>query len=216
LNNSANIVGCQPIIYRPSNTRLRIKTSSSQKHKAIFFDRDGTIIEDIGYLTHASNIRFLLGVEESIQMLQDKFLIIVVTNQSVVARGLINEHDLSRIHRSLVEHLYVKGANIDAIYSCPHHPDSGSPPYNIQCDGRKPQPGMLLRAATDFNIQLNQSYLIGDKLSDIHAGQRAEVCATILLKSPKMEVATTLEVRPTFFAQSLIEATKLVLEHSAA
>ena len=217
MNNLANIVGCQPIVYLPSNTRLRKKTSSSQERRAIFFDRDGTIIEDTGYLTQASNIRFLFGVEKSIQMLQDKFFIIVVTNQSAVARGLINKDDLLMIHRTLVHDLFIKGVNIDAIYSCPHHPTSGRSPYNIQCNGRKPQPGLLLRAAIDFNIQLNRSYLIGDKLSDIQAGQRAEVCATILLRSPEAKVSTILEVKPTFFAPSLVEATKLVLatEHSA-
>lgn len=216
MNNLANIVGCQPIVYLPSNTRLRKKTSSSQERRAIFFDRDGTIIEDIGYLTQASNIRFLFGVEESIQMLQDKFFIIVVTNQSAVGRGLLNKDDLLTIHRTLVHDLFIKGVIIDAIYSCPHHPTSGRSPYDIQCNGRKPQAGLLLRAATEFNIQLNRSYLIGDKLSDIQAGQRAEVYATILLRSPKTEVSTILEVKPTFFAPSLVEATKLVLamEHS--
>jgi len=211
LNKQAGLVICEPIVYLPSKSRIRIQTNGFQNRQAIFFDRDGTIVEDIGYLANTSNIKFLKGVEESVRLLQDQFLIIIVTNQSAVARGLINEDDLMKIHQSIVHHLYIEGSIIDAIYSCPHHPEYGRHPYRIQCNGRKPEPGMIQKAAEEFDIQLSQSYLIGDKTSDILAGQRAGVSKTILVRSPKTELTIPSEVKPTFFAQNLIEATKLVL-----
>lgn len=211
MNHPAGIVICQPIIYLPDKSRIRTQTNGAQKRQAVFLDRDGTIVEDIGYLTNISDIKILRGVEESIRLLQGEFLIIIITNQAAVARGLINEDDLLKIHQALVQYLELKGATIDAIYSCPHHPEEGYPPYRIRCNGRKPESGMLQKAADQFGIQLNQSYLIGDKSSDILAGQRAGVSTTILVRSPKTELTICSKVQPTFIAKRLREAVALIL-----
>ena len=200
-----------PIVYLPSHSRLGKPSSGNLKRQAVFLDRDGTIIDDVGYLVNISNVKFLKGVEENIRLLQEKFLIIIITNQSAVARGLIEEDDLLHIHESLVYHLRARGVIIDAIYSCPHHPELGIPPYNIQCNCRKPKPGLIEKAVHDFNIELKQSYIIGDKLTDIEAGQRAKVHKTILLNSPELKFNTIQEIKPSFVVTSFKQAISIIL-----
>ena len=109
--------------------------------------------------------------------------VVVVTNQSAVARGLITEPELHKIHRHLAALLAEENAVLDAIYYCPHHPDAGYPPYKIACECRKPAPGMILQAARDHRLDLPSCVFIGDTLSDIEAAQRADVGHTILVRT---------------------------------
>lgn len=150
---------------------------------AVFIDRDGTLIEDADYLSSPEEIRILPGSIPGLQRLhQAGYLIVIVTNQSAVARGLISEDQLGLIHERLIEQVETLGGSIDAVYYCPHHPTEGMEPYRLQCDCRKPLPGMMLRARDELNIDLAQSYLVGDAWRDIEAALAAGV---IPLKVPR-------------------------------
>ena len=155
------------------------------KQKAIFLDRDGVLNEHIGFLTDIEQFALLPGVVEAIKKInQSGRLAIVITNQPVLARGDVTPEELQEIHNKMETRLGEAGAYIDAIYYCPHHPHKGYDgevaKLKVQCTCRKPKPGMLFDAAEDFNIELGDSWMIGDSESDIAAG-RAAGCKTALI-----------------------------------
>lgn len=146
--------------------------------KAVFLDRDGTINQYVGFLTKPEEFELIPQVAEAIKMInRSGYLTIVVTNQPVIARGDCTWDDLRMIHDKMETELGKEGAFVDGIYVCPHHPDKGfegeRPEYKVTCDCRKPSPGLILRAAQDFNIDLSQSIMIGDSDNDIEAGRQA-------------------------------------------
>ena len=148
------------------------------KQKAIFLDRDGTINKYVGFLRNIDDFELIEGASEAIKQInQSGYLAIVVTNQPVIARGEVTWDELHEIHRKMETLLGKDGAYIDGLYICPHHPDKGfegeRPEYKFDCECRKPKPGLLLQAAKDFNIDLSQSYMIGDSSCDVEAGQNA-------------------------------------------
>lgn len=150
----------------------------SCRQKAIFLDRDGTINKYVGFLRDINDFELISGASEAIRKINESgYLAIVVTNQPVVARGDVTIKELDDIHEKLETELGKSGAYIDAIYYCPHHPDKGFegeiPELKIECDCRKPKPGMLLRAAEDYNIDLSKSFMIGDSEADAEAGFKA-------------------------------------------
>ena len=155
------------------------------KQKAIFLDRDGTINKYVGFLRNIDDFELIDGVAQAIKKINASgYLAIVVTNQPVIARGEVTVPQLQEIHNKMETLLGLEGAYLDAIYYCPHHPHKGYagevPELKIDCDCRKPKPGMLLKAAKDFNIDLNQSYMIGDGENDVKAGIAAG-CKSILI-----------------------------------
>lgn len=148
--------------------------------RAVFIDRDGTLNVEKEYLFRIEECEFIPGVAQALRQLRDAgWLVVVVTNQSGVARGYYGEQDVVALHRHMAAELARHGALVDGWYYCPHHP-SGNPPYNRQCDCRKPLPGMLLQAARELDIDLSSSWMVGDKLADIEAGQAAG-CHPILV-----------------------------------
>jgi len=150
-------------------------------NKAIFLDRDGTIIEDPGYLSHPDQVNLLDGAAEALVELRAMgYKLVIVSNQSAVARGIVTEKELDEIHDRLRQLLTEKGAYLDQIYYCPYHPDGVVPKYRKDSDWRKPNPGMLLAAADEMNIDLSQSWSIGDSSRDVEAGLNAG-CKTILI-----------------------------------
>ncbi len=156
-----------------------------QKQKAVFLDRDGTINKYVGFLTNIGDFELLPGVADAIKTINTSgYLAIVATNQPVVARGEVTKSQLEEIHNKMETLLGLEGAYLDAIYYCPHHPHKGYegeiPELKVDCDCRKPKPGMLLRAAKDFNIDLEKSWMIGDGVNDIKAGKAAG-CKTCLI-----------------------------------
>jgi len=163
---------------------------------AVFLDRDGVLVEDRGLLVDAGELRVLAGVPSALRRLREAgFHLIVVSNQAVVARGMITPEGVEAIHAQLLGLLEEAGApRLDAIYFCPHHPNADLPEYRVQCDCRKPRPGALLRAAEEHGVDLAASFLIGDRMTDIAAGAAAG-CRTILLRGPERETppATTPE-----------------------
>ncbi len=148
------------------------------KQKAIFLDRDGTINKYVGFLTNIDQFELIDGVAEAIRKINAAgYLAIVVTNQPIIARGEVTFQQLYEIHNKMETLLGNEGAYLDAIYFCPHHPDKGFegevPELKIDCDCRKPKPGMLLRAMKDYNIDLSKSWMVGDGKYDVQAGYNA-------------------------------------------
>lgn len=155
------------------------------KQKAIFLDRDGTINRYVGFLRNIDDFELLPDVAKAIQKINSLgYLAIVVTNQPVIARGEVTVDQLEEIHNKMQTLLGYESAYLDGIYYCPHHPHKGYageiPELKIDCDCRKPKPGLLLKAAKDFNIDLSQSYMVGDSENDILAGEAAG-CKTALI-----------------------------------
>lgn len=155
--------------------------------KAIFLDRDGTLNRHIGFLRDIGDFELIPGAAEAIRKINASgYLAIVITNQPVIARGELTEDQLHEIHKKMATELGKEGAYIDALYYCPHHPDKGFPgevpELKIECECRKPRPGMLQKAARDFNIDLSASWMIGDSDIDVRAGEAAG-CRSILVPS---------------------------------
>ena len=159
----------------------------SNKQKAVFLDRDGTLNKYVGFLRDIDEFKLLDGVADSIKAINNSgYLAIVVTNQPVIARGEVTVPQLEEIHNKMETLLGLQGAYIDAIYYCPHHPHKGYegeiPELKVDCGCRKPKPGMLIQAAEDFNIDLSNSWMIGDSENDIKCGLNA-CCKTALIGS---------------------------------
>ena len=156
-----------------------------KRQRAVFLDRDGTINEYVGFLKDIDEFRLIDGAAEAIRLINKSgYLAIVVTNQPVLARGEVSVEELQEIHNKMETLLGQKGAYVDDIFYCPHHPDKGfpgeRPEYKCECDCRKPKPGMLVSAAEKYNIDLSQSWMIGDSENDRKAGKAAG-CRTIIL-----------------------------------
>lgn len=145
---------------------------------AVFLDRDGVLTKEVNLLCKPEQLELIEGAAEAVRYINQKgYLAVVVTNQPVIARNLCNIDELDYIHSKLETLLGREHAYLNAIYYCPHHPDSGYPEerkeYKIKCSCRKPSPGMLLQAANDWNIDIGKSYMIGDRMSDVQAGENA-------------------------------------------
>lgn len=187
----------------------RVKAKNlKQKQKAIFLDRDGTINKYVGFLRNIDELELMPGVSEAIKKINESgFLAIVTTNQPVIARGEVTVPELQEIHNKMETLLGAEGAYLDAIYYCPHHPHRGYPgeveTLKIDCECRKPKPGMLFKAAEDFNIDLSQSWMIGDGENDVKAGKAAG-CKTALIGTESHDQDVT--------ATSLLQAVKQILK----
>ncbi len=152
--------------------------------RAVFLDRDGVLIEEDGYLVDAAAMRLLPGLAAALGRLDRAgFELAVVTNQPIVARGLVTEEDVDGLHGRLAA-LVVRegGPELRHFYVCPHHPRGDVARYRIECDCRKPRPGLLLRAASELDVELAHSFMVGDRISDVAAGARAG-CATVLVRT---------------------------------
>ena len=162
---------------------MSVARDKNKMKKAIFLDRDGTLIEDRGYICKFSQVGFFPGAAAAVQAMNDAgYLVIVVSNQSAVARGICSKKEIELLHRELQGHFSKAGAVITAFYFCPYLADGTVAAYRRQSPQRKPEPGMLLQAARDFKLDLASSFMIGDKTDDILAGQRAG-CKTMLVRT---------------------------------
>jgi D-glycero-D-manno-heptose 1,7-bisphosphate phosphatase len=162
---------------------LYLEVCVEKKNRAVFLDRDGTINVEKGYLHRIEDFAFIPGAPQAIRMLKDAgFLVIVITNQSGIARGYYPVRAVSRLHEHMDDELARFGASIDAYYVCPHHPQGSVEEYAKACDCRKPLPGMLLEAARKFSINMDCSYMIGDKAVDVETGLQAG-CRPVLVRT---------------------------------
>jgi D-glycero-D-manno-heptose 1,7-bisphosphate phosphatase len=190
----------------------------NMESKAIFFDRDDTIIEDTGYINNPDQVKLISGVAKSLLEFKEMgFKLIVITNQSGVARGILTEKALGEIHERLNILLSEKGVVLDAIYYCPFHPDGIVPQYRKESEDRKPNPGMIVTAAKEHNIDLSQSWAIGNSARDIDAGRSAG-CKTILIEKKSRTLPLPFlrkdeEAMPDFRAVNMKEAENIVKRH---
>ena len=186
-------------------------------NRAVFLDRDGVINKETNLLSDIKKLEILPNSEKAIKILNNLgFYVVVVTNQPQVARGMITESDVKQINEILKKRLRQKGARIDAMYYCPHHPERHHPDikpecikYRIDCECRKPKIGMLKKAEKSFDFNLNASFLIGDQTRDILAGKNAG-CRTILVKTGHCGKDGKYAVDPDFICKNLYEAAKLI------
>lgn len=178
---------------------------TSEPRRAVFLDRDGTLIVDRPYSADPNTIELLPGVAEGLSVLQEAgYLLIVVTNQSGIARGFFDESALGRMHERLDSILADSGVNVAAYYYCPHHVEGTNRALAVPCDCRKPAPGMLFRAASDWAIDLGRSWLIGNTPTDLEAA-RAAGCRALLVGTSE-----TSSAYPRF--DSLLDAARVIIE----
>jgi D-glycero-D-manno-heptose 1,7-bisphosphate phosphatase len=188
---------------------------------AVFVDRDGTLTEELGYVNHPRRLRLLSGTPEAIRRLNRAGIpAVMVTNQSGVARGYFSEEVLTAVNAALVAALKREGAYLDGLYVCVHHPREGSPPFRAECDCRKPRPGLLVRAASDLDIDLGRSWMVGDKPSDILAGHRAGARTALVLTGYGLGEweyrRATFPVPPDCVADDLLDAVARILGAAGA
>ncbi|MBI2633863.1 MAG: HAD family hydrolase [Parcubacteria group bacterium] len=182
--------------------------------RAVFLDRDGTIIRQVNDLRRMRDMRLLPGAAEAIRKFNKMGLLVLVhTNQPVIARGWLSEEKLKLMHEALCERLKKKGAHIDAIYYCPHHPNANLKEYRMVCSCRKPRTGMFRKAAKRFSINLKKSYVIGDHTRDILAGHRAGM-KTILVKTGEAGRDGKYDIEADFVVKNLYRAAMIIKKDS--
>jgi len=188
----------------------------SGARRAVFMDRDGTISEEVGYVNHVSRYRVFPFAAEAVRALNEAGLLaVLVTNQAGVARGYFKEDLIGEVHKTLAAELGRGGARLDAVYYCPHHPSVGEPPYRLDCDCRKPRPGLLRRAAEELDLDLSRCWMVGDRYSDVELARNAGVrSAFVLTGYGRGELEFQSEgwkQRPDLIAENLLEAVKLIV-----
>ena len=165
-------------------------TDTTQKSKAVFLDRDGVVNVDHGYTYLSEDFEFIPGVFPACRrFISLGYKIVIVTNQSGIARGYYTEADFEALTDYMLQEFKMQGINIEAVYHCPHHAKEGYGEFKLDCDCRKPKPGMLLKAARELNIDLAESIMIGDKVTDMIAGKAAGVKKSILIASSGANVS---------------------------
>ena len=163
--------------------------ANEKKVPAVFFDRDGTLNVDTGYLHEIEKLRWMPEAREAVKYVNDKgYLAIVITNQSGVARGMFGEEEVRKLHAYMNEELKGLGSHIDAFYYCPHHPEAAVPEYRRDCSCRKPKSGLIERACRDYPIDLGQSLMVGDSPRDVECGERAGVRGVLYKGGNLLEV----------------------------
>lgn len=178
--------------------------------RAIFLDRDGTLVEPRHYPSSPDELQLYPAIATELRQLQEAgFQLVVITNQSGIARGYFTESDLHRMHDHLARRLADEGVQIAGFYHCPHHVDGVVPELTRRCDCRKPQPGLLLQAAAEHGLDTERSWMVGDILDDVEAGNRAG-CRTILVDLETENAPQTISRRPDFIAKSTDHALQII------
>ena len=184
------------------------------KRMGVLLDRDGVIAEQVHHLHRKDELRLIPGAAQAIRALNDLFLpVVIITNQAVVARGLCTEAELDEIHSELRRKLKDQGAEVDAVYFCPHHENASLPQYRRACPDRKPGPGMFLKAAADFDLDLSRSFAVGDRTVDIMAGRDAG-CRTILVRTGYAGEDRICNVSPDFTVADISEAVGVITSYA--
>lgn len=187
------------------------------RRPAVFLDRDGTINEQMGYINHICRFQLLPRAAAAIRLLNEADIpVIVVTNQSGLGRGYFPKELLTEVHQLMDQQLAEAGAHVDGIYICPHYPEAKIPEYRVQCDCRKPQPGLFLKAATDHNLDLAKSYVVGDRWSDLKAAAQCEATGILVLtgygRGDHKYIGPTQKIQPKTVAEDLYDAAVWILK----
>lgn len=172
--------------------------------KAIFIDRDGTLIEEVGYLKMLEDLRFTPRAVNALELFHQRgFINIVITNQSAIARGILSPKELNKIHQKMKLLAKEEGGIIDDIFYCPHFAEGRIAPYNVECECRKPKPGMILQAAQKHRLDLQECIVVGDKVSDMQLAEQAEIRGVLVLtgygKEAQKELQNQIESYETLY-----------------
>ncbi len=183
---------------------------------AVFLDRDGTINEQMGYINHLCRFQLLPQVAKAIKELNDANIpVVVVSNQSGLARGYFPETLLDEVHEKMTRQLAEKGAHVDGIYYCPHHPEAKEEQFRVACNCRKPKPGLVLQAAEDMNLDPRQSFVVGDRWSDIktaaNCGAKSILVRTGYGRGDEQYIGPFQTIQPDYKADDLFEAVRWIL-----
>lgn len=183
-------------------------------NKAVFLDRDNTLIEDPGYISGPDQVKLLPGVSNALTELRNMgYMLVVVTNQSAVARGIVTEKVLENIHQKMTTLLAHEGAYLDKIYYCPYHPDGVVPKYRKESNLRKPQPGMILRAADELDIDIDNSWMVGNSPRDITAGLNAGCKTILIVSSVNPTILKPTDPKPDEKAVNIKEVVNIIKKH---
>ncbi|MCF8056555.1 MAG: D-glycero-beta-D-manno-heptose 1,7-bisphosphate 7-phosphatase [Desulfocapsa sp.] len=183
---------------------------------AVFIDRDGTINEQMGYINHTCRFQVLPGAAEAIKRLNDASIpVVVVSNQSGLARGYFPEELLDAVHKKMTSLLAEKGAHVDGIYYCPHHPEAIEERFRAICTCRKPKPGLVYQAAEELHLDPERSYVVGDRWSDIktaaNCGARSVLVRTGYGRGDELYIGPQQEIQPDHVAEDLADAVDWIL-----
>jgi D-glycero-D-manno-heptose 1,7-bisphosphate phosphatase len=206
---SAQIAQAAPGLHIPRNSRLSAGEEIPGR-RAVFLDRDGVIVRDVHFLRAPSQLELMPGAAKALRLLGSSFYLVVATNQSGIARGFFSEDALLAIHAELTRQLTAQGAFLDAFYYCPHLPDGTVEAYRMECECRKPKPGMLRRAGNTWGIDLSRSYKIGDRSRDIQAGVAAGLAGGIMVSASESVPAGACG------APDFLSAARMVLDRAGA
>ncbi len=185
-------------------------------HRAVFLDRDGTINEEVGYVNHIERFNLLPRAGQAIRLLNQRgWKVVVITNQSGVARGYFPESLIDQVHQKMRDLLKKDGAHLDGIYYCPHHPEIGIPPYRQKCRCRKPATGLIEAAVKELNLDPSGSYMVGDRGADIEFARRVGAKAILVLtgygRGEWEYSGEQWQVKPDHVAEDLLEAVQWIL-----
>jgi D-glycero-D-manno-heptose 1,7-bisphosphate phosphatase len=188
---------------------------------AIFLDRDGTLAHEVGYINHPSRFRLYPWAVDAVRLInQAGRLAVVVTNQAGVARGYFPESVIDEVHATLRSAMEAGGARLDAIYYCPHHPEVGDAPYRLDCDCRKPRPGLLRRAAAELGADLSRSFVVGDRHGDLalawSVGARGVLVKTGYGRGELLHLAARWPRPPDIVAENVLDAVETILRAEGA
>lgn len=184
---------------------------------AVFLDRDGTVNEQMGYINHISRFHLLPNAAKAIKLLNDQDVpVIIVSNQSGLARGYFPKELLVEVHEKMNVLLNQEGASIDGLYYCPHHPEAKEEEFRQACSCRKPKTGMLKQAAEELNLDLAKSFLVGDRWSDIKCAQGAGCTPVLVLtgygRGDQKYIGPTQDIQPSFVAEDLLQAAEWIIK----
>ena len=184
---------------------------------AVFLDRDGTLTAEADWVRSEADIALLPSAADAVALLTEAgFAVVVATNQSAVARGIVTEERLAEIHAHMVRELERKGGRVAGVFACPHHPTEGRPPYRRTCDCRKPKPGMLLDAARDLGLDLERSWVVGDAARDLEAGSAVGVPGVLVATGKGASEYERLAIEgrpPARFEPDVLAAARAIAAH---
>ncbi|MFA4915390.1 MAG: HAD family hydrolase [Syntrophales bacterium] len=187
-----------------------------KKNAAVFLDRDGTIVEEVGYLDSLEKLIIFPNTAEAIRLIKKSgMMAVVITNQSGVARGYFKEDFVVTVHRHIGKVLEEKGAIIDGFYYCPHHPTEGRGRYLTCCTCRKPEPGMLIRASEEMNIDLSSSYVAGDTIKDIETAGKVGAKGVLVRTGYGADAENdhvSHEIKPAYIAEDILDAVRWIVK----
>ena len=185
--------------------------------RAVFLDRDGTLLEEAGYLDRLERLVFFPYSVDAVRLLNRAgFAVVIVTNQAGIARGIFKEAFVTEAHRHITARLAAGGARLDGFYYCPHHPEAVIETYRKSCDCRKPQPGLFTRAASELGLALDGSFVVGDRWHDLEAGQRVGARGVLVRTGygKTEEASPTSRVTPSAIVDNVMEAVSWILRAS--